>query len=760
MENIESSSDVKKEVLQSLESNYKYQKEYFFINIFQGNQFHNQFLTNDINLKSFLSTPSFFNTIENIIIKLINMRTSLLNEKSKSNNEKTVFEACFSLLVNEVNSLNSLLPSNVYLPFLKDSIRNYFIVYIPISNMRLFKKSNETKVLFQFEVIRIEEINQILKENYIKQADVKNKPMNNIKTNEDELIRDIQITKRNMTMSKLSNNLGINEKVNVNTNFRSVNKSNRKNSNDFLEEQAFTSNQRLNAIKMLIDSDIKISKPITLVKNNVKTNILLKETKIIVEQDENESENEDESNPYAKDLYDNDIEVDDCCERIIHQSVKNFTTSSYKSPKINKISICKFDNDLDEMYLKTDDEKNRIVQGKRRSKSSFIKQNEKTISQNENKDEYNYENENDKADESGEKTNDNNEFKGKTENLIGKHKGKFDILENSDEEDNGNIEILKSNPNSNEYNEENISNKYKVVNEDDKIFYDNNEEIFLRHISPYGNFSTWKAINCYIKYGKDYKNYLIGNQLAEFINQILLKERMNSIIYYVEVVPIDNLMSLFEYINNARSLNFVRRNMKSKTIKEFYINFFGKSKSIKESLNMKEYVNSMKNFINSYAGYVLFNYIMNVNPKYNERNILINSQGYFIYRKYNKFYINISKDDDYKSAFHITNTTLEILEGYDSSLFNDFINELALGLYAIHKNGNRFIEFFNITMRGLFCSENDYLNKVIEILKGRLYLNGPSLSKLDCFNKVVEFIKCGNDAYKPNLYNKIMYFIK
>lgn len=744
-------------MLQSLESNYKYQKEYFFINIFQGNQFHNQFLTNDINLKSFLSTPSFFNTIENIIIKLVDMKTSLLNEKSKSNNEKTVFEACFSLLVNEVNSLNSLLPSNVYLPFLKDSIRNYFIVYIPISNMRLYKKNNETKVLFQFEVIRIEEINQILKENYIKQTDIKNKPMNNIKTNEDELIRDIQITKRNMTMSKLSNYLQINEKVNVNTNFRSVNKSNLKNNNDFLENQGFTSNQRLNAIKMLIDSDIKISKPITLVKNNVKTNILLKESKIIVEQDENESENEDESNPYAKDLYDNDIEVDNCCERIIHQSVKNFTTSSYKSPKINKISICKFDDDLNEMYLKTDDEKNRIVKGKRRSKSSFIKQNEKTVSKNENDNEDNNEN----VEEAGDETIDNNEFKGKTENLTGKNKGKFDFLENSDEEDNGNIEILKSNSNEyNEENEENISNKYRVVNEDDKIFYDNNEEILLRHISPYGNFSTWKAINCYIKYGKDYKNYNIGNQLAEFINQILLKERTNSIIYYVEVVPIDNLMSLIEYINNGRSLNFIRKNMKSKTIKEFYINFFGKSKSIKESLNKKEYVNSMKKFINSYAGYVLFNYIMNVNPKYNERNILINSQGYFIYRKYNKFYINISKDDDYKSAFHINKTILEILEGYNSSLFNDFINELALGLYAIHKNGDRFIEFFNITMRGLFCNESEYLNKVIEILKGRLFLNGPSLSKLDCFNKVVEFIKCGNDAYKPNFYNKIMYFIK
>ena len=69
-------------------------------------------------------------------------------------------------LFKKLNEINKKLPCNVYLPFLQDSIRNYFICHIPIDGVKIFRTKTRCPIMLTFEMVRIDEINQeINKEN-------------------------------------------------------------------------------------------------------------------------------------------------------------------------------------------------------------------------------------------------------------------------------------------------------------------------------------------------------------------------------------------------------------------------------------------------------------------------------------------------------------------------------------------------------------------------------------------------------------------
>ena len=63
-------------------------------------------------------------------------------------------------LYNQLNEINKKLPCNVYLPFLKDSARNYLICHIPLEGVKIFRTKTRCPIMLTFEMIRIDEINK------------------------------------------------------------------------------------------------------------------------------------------------------------------------------------------------------------------------------------------------------------------------------------------------------------------------------------------------------------------------------------------------------------------------------------------------------------------------------------------------------------------------------------------------------------------------------------------------------------------------
>ena len=67
-------------------------------------------------------------------------------------------------LYQKLNEINKILPCNVYLPFLKDSTRNYLVCHIPLGGAKIFRTKTRCPLMLTFEIVRIDEINEELKE--------------------------------------------------------------------------------------------------------------------------------------------------------------------------------------------------------------------------------------------------------------------------------------------------------------------------------------------------------------------------------------------------------------------------------------------------------------------------------------------------------------------------------------------------------------------------------------------------------------------
>ena len=77
-------------------------------------------------------------------------------------------------LYEQLNKINKKLPCNVYLPFLKDSARNYIIVHIPLDGVKIFRTKTRCPIMLTFEIVRIDEINKEIKENEERGENLKN----------------------------------------------------------------------------------------------------------------------------------------------------------------------------------------------------------------------------------------------------------------------------------------------------------------------------------------------------------------------------------------------------------------------------------------------------------------------------------------------------------------------------------------------------------------------------------------------------------
>jgi phosphatidylinositol 4-kinase len=67
-------------------------------------------------------------------------------------------------LYEKLRDINQKLPCNVYLPFLKDSTRNYLICHIPLEGARIFRTKTRCPLMLTFEMVRMDEIIVDIKE--------------------------------------------------------------------------------------------------------------------------------------------------------------------------------------------------------------------------------------------------------------------------------------------------------------------------------------------------------------------------------------------------------------------------------------------------------------------------------------------------------------------------------------------------------------------------------------------------------------------
>ena len=122
-----------------------------------SNLYKNEITDNFVNINKGISDINFisYHSTINFIEHLCDISNELPNYPKE---EQMIF------LYEKLTDINKKLPCNAYLPFLKDSTRNYLICHIPLDGARIFRTKTRCPLMLTFEMVRIDEINEEIKE--------------------------------------------------------------------------------------------------------------------------------------------------------------------------------------------------------------------------------------------------------------------------------------------------------------------------------------------------------------------------------------------------------------------------------------------------------------------------------------------------------------------------------------------------------------------------------------------------------------------
>ena len=637
----------------------------------------------DVNLLSFHSVISF-------IDDLCKIGRDLINEESNKYKEKITLE---------LTKINKRLPANVYLPFLTNNTRNYIIIHIPVTELKVFKTKERVPFMLVFEMIRLDEILyhiQKEKENIFTLTNqfsiddnAKSDGENIISIN--NIIEDNEINKRQKEIKKSN----------------SKEKKKKKDKKKKKKKEAPVIKKRYSGaldINYLNSSDKK--------KNNnlITENKFLKYHKLF--------SSDKKKNNHKRSLSFGSLKDE---KKSINNKLMDDTINININLNINEVEI-KNKNKLDNNNI-NDNEIN----------TNSNKEEEINLDENlniENNIMLNNLNKNVINDEDEE-----------INNLISKNQKAM----YSDDNDSSS-EVSDEDPKNQIIRGINIKTIFGEKMEDQK------ERLQLN--SPFKNFKTFNIFKAIIKAGEDLKQEQFATQLIQVFKEIFNQNGVDCWLSSYEVISTGQDCGLVEMVCNSLSMDQIKRKT-GLSLKQFYLEYFGNEKK-------KKYQQGLKNFIRSLAGYSLVCYFLQIKDRHNG-NILIDSKGHLIHIDFGFMLSNApGKGIKFEKApFKITDEMLELLGGINSENFKEYRKRLIKGYFAIYDNFEKIqklVEFMFMGQGKYFpCfveKENSLKN-----LKDRLRPSD-TMKKKQKIQYIDDLLSKSIDNWTTNYYDKFQYYIQ
>ena len=686
----------------------------------------------DVNLLSFHSVISFFDDLCKIGRDLIGKNSSQFKE----------------IIVEEITKINKNLPANVYLPFLTNNTRNYIIVHIPVTEIKIFKTKERVPFMLVFEMIRLDEIvYQIQKEKLLSSIITSDIINDDINTNYDELnpkITKIKSEKLNEKLIEENDDVLLKTKTldikKLNSNQKKSNKKNKKKKKEKDEDQ--------NLIKMISEADIELS-------NKISIFLIEEEQKKL----QNEKNNKEEKKGYESPLIKN--KSDDNCK--INKKAGLIT--DYQFSKIEKLSS----------QIKTKRTLSFHVDEQKKSLPKLINEEEINTNENKNKNEKNNDINIDNNKIEGEKYEINiEENLNIGENIVinNENKNLFENNENKllDNNENNNIILNKrssfiDDDGSSEQSEEETKNN--IITNDKinplkgginikTIFGESLEEQKerLQFNSPFKSFKTFNIFKAIIKAGEDLKQEQFATQLISVFREIFSQNGVDCWLSSYEVISTGKDCGLVEMISNSLSMDQIKQKT-GLSLKQFYLEYFGGEKK-------KKYQQAVKNFIRSLAGYSLVCYFLQIKDRHNG-NILIDSKGHLIHIDFGFMLSNApGKGIKFEKApFKITDEMLELLGGTNSDNFKEYRKRLLKGYFAIYDNFEKIQKLAEFMFIGQGQFFPCFVEKEIALtnLKERLRPRD-NMSKKQKIEYITDLLSKSIDNWTTTYYDKFQYYIQ
>ena len=153
---------------------------------------------------------------------------------------------------------------------------------------------------------------------------------------------------------------------------------------------------------------------------------------------------------------------------------------------------------------------------------------------------------------------------------------------------------------------------------------------------------------------------------------------------------------MIEFIPDTISLDSLKKKFPKKvgtqvsawTLKTFYQKYFG-----------DYFEEAQKNFVESLAGYSLFNYLFNVKDRHNA-NIMIDASGRMVHIDYGFMFQNSPGGISFEGApFKLTQEYIDLMDGLESEMFQYFKSLMIRGFFEIRKNLDDILVLIEIMMK-------------------------------------------------------------
>ena len=632
----------------------------------------------DIN---FISYHSSLNFIEHLC--------DISNELPKHPiNEQKLF------LYAELTKINKKLPCNVYLPFLKDSTRNYIICHIPLEEVKIFRTKTRCPIMLTFEIIRIDETNR---------------------ENEDENLQNIEQLNhsRSNTISSLGSSFRFNKKKSKNLPM----------SKDKLEYEYDADNLKINP-------DFDLSKPLM-----INVNSFFEKKMTFMKKDSNINNNKKKAIELSvlpiKEGYEEDkenLEFNFINKNTLDENIKEKEDQNKRVKNIVSKFTLKASTEIDNDKTKFERQTQRPLPPKNIFKDDTVIH--------------------------------KNSFK-IAKKLIRNSKEQITSYDNkiNNNENNSDVNNNESFDSNSSYEEEETPSG--VINQEffDKIFGETIEEKEknLKKKSIFGKIETHKIFRCIFKTHEDLRQEQFATQLINEFYQIFKLENTGCWLNTYEIISTGNDSGLVEMVDNSLSLDQLKQKTKNISLKDFYINYYGKG--FTESISYK---NAMDNFVASLAGYSLVCYFLQIKDRHNG-NILIDNKGHLIHIDFGFLLSNApGKGLKFENApFKLSHDMVDCLGGIEGKYFEEFRKLLKKGFLAVNKHRHKIIILVEMMWCGhgrkLECFEKG--QEAINELKLRLNPK-EDIHKADIFKHVDNLIGQSVDNWRTKWYDIFQYYVQ
>jgi predicted DNA-binding antitoxin AbrB/MazE fold protein len=213
----------------------------------------------------------------------------------------------------------------------------------------------------------------------------------------------------------------------------------------------------------------------------------------------------------------------------------------------------------------------------------------------------------------------------------------------------------------------------------------------IKDSSPFRKFETYTIKNFIAKANDDLRQELLAMQCIKRFQEIFKQADIPLRIRPYEILITSSSSGLIEFLANTNSIDGIKKKLpEGWNLNTFYRTFF-----------KNNFEDAQKNFAESLAAYSLICYYLQIKDRHNG-NILIDMKGSIIHIDFG-FILGINPGNlNFESApFKLTNEYVEILDGYESPIFDYYKSLMIRGMIEMRKHVDSFEKIIEIMSKGI-----------------------------------------------------------